>query len=464
VSGARADPSGGDPAAILRSKRFLVLLVLAAVVGVIASLAAWGFLELIHQIQVGVYTDLPRDLGYDRAPDWWSLPVVVVAGVVVAFAILRLPGRGGHLPADGLNMSGATQPVELPGVVLAGLASVSLGVVLGPEAPLIALGGGLGLLAVRLLRRETAPQVGAVLAASGTFAALSLIFDSPLIAAVILIEASGLGGSRLPVVLVPGMLAAGIGSLISIGMGSWTGLSTSAYALSALPLPAFDRPDVADFGWTILLAIAIAVGSQMVFRLARRIVPVVNVQPWVLLPAAGLAVSGLAIAFAHASGKSVNEVLFSGQEALPGLIANAGAWSLSALALLLAFKGLAWSVSLASFRGGPTFPALFLGAAGGLMASHLPGFEAAPAVAVGMGAAVAAVLRLPLSAVVVAVVLTAKSAPGASPLVIVGVIVAYLATLWMTPPAAPAPPAAAAGRAREPAAPVAAGASPRAAP
>jgi hypothetical protein len=60
----------------------------------------------------------------------------------------------------------------------------------------------------------------------------------------------------------------------------------------------------------------------------------------VLLPIVGLIVAGLAIAFSQATGKSVNEVLFSGQDALPGLASQPGTWSLSALALLIAFKGI----------------------------------------------------------------------------------------------------------------------------
>ena len=87
---------------------------------------------------------------------------------------------------------------------------------------------------------------------------------------------------------------------------------------------------------------------------------------------------------------------------------------------------MAWGISLGGFRGGPTFPALFLGAAGGLMAAQLPGYSITPAVAVGIGAAVASVLRLPLSAVVLAAVLTGKSGAGTMPLVIVGVVVAYV--------------------------------------
>jgi H+/Cl- antiporter ClcA len=103
----------------------------------------------------------------------------------------------------------------------------------------------------------------------------------------------------------------------------------------------------------------------------------------------------------------------------------------SALALLIAFKGLAWSISLAGFRGGPTFPALFIGAAAGLVAAQLPGFSVAPGVAVGIGAAVVSVLRLPLSAIVLAAVLT-SGAPGAGPLIIVGVVIAYITTLRLS--------------------------------
>jgi H+/Cl- antiporter ClcA len=413
-------------------RELLALLGLTAVVGLVVSFASWGFLELIHQIQQGVFTDLPRDLGYDNgAPVWWPLPVLGLAGLVIAFAIVRLPGGGGHNPAEGLKM-GVTTPIQLPSVVLAALATIGLGLVLGPEAPLIALGSGLGILAVRLVRRNAPEQMLALVAGTGSFAAISFIFGSPIIGAVILIEAAGLDRRRLQIVVPLGLLAAGIGSLVSIGMGSWTGLSTSDYALGTLSLPQFGRPDVADFAWTIPLAIAAAVVAFGIFRLAQAVQPLLLKRPFALLPAAALVVAGLAIAFSQATDKGVEEVLFSGQDQLPGLVAHAGTWSLSALALLLVFKGLAWSLSLAGFRGGPTFPGLFLGAAAGVLASHLPGFDMTPAVAVGMGATVAAVLRLPLAAVVLASLLTSGSGPGAEPLVIVGVVVAFLTTVALS--------------------------------
>ena len=132
-------------------------------------------------------------------------------------------------------------------------------------------------------------------------------------------------------------------------------------------------------------------------------------------------------------------MLFSGQKALPGLVGKAGAWSIGTLALLIVFKGIAYSLSLGSFRGGPTFPGLFLGAVAGLMAGQLPGFAITPAVAVGMAAATACMLRLPLSAIVIAAVLTVNSGAGSEPLVILGVVVAYLIARSLAPLGAAAP-------------------------
>ena len=59
-----------------------------------------------------------------------------------------------------------------------------------------------------------------VIAAAGSFAAISTLLGSPLLAAFLLLEASGLGGPMLGVVLVPGLLAAGVGTLIFVGLDS----------------------------------------------------------------------------------------------------------------------------------------------------------------------------------------------------------------------------------------------------
>ena len=426
-------PQATDPTELIRSRPYRMLLVLAALVGLVVSTASWLFLEAVHKLEVAVYENLPRDLGYEHVPLWWPLPWLALAGVLTAFAIVRLPGRGGHVPADGLKVGGTPLgPIDLPGVALAGAATLGLGLVLGPEGPLIALGTGLAILTVSLLRRDIPPQALTLMAAAGAFAAVSAIFGSPVIGAVLILEATGLGGSTLTLVLLPGLVAAGIGSLVFVGLGSWSGFSTAAWALSPFPLPVYGGPGWGDFAWTIVVAGVAAIVTFGVMELARLVLRFVRTHRFVLTVVAGLAVGGLAIAYAQATGYSPNAVLFSGESAFSSLFGSATTVSLSTLALLLVFKGLAWSISLSSFRGGPTFPAIFLGVVAGLLAGHLPGYSETPAIAVLVGAACVSVLRLPLASVMIATLLSVKAGLAVAPLVVVGVVVAYLTSEALT--------------------------------
>ena len=253
--------------ATIASKAYVGLLVAVAAVGVVVSIAAWCFLEAIFQIQQELYVHLPHAVGYQNGPPkWWSLPVLAVGALMVALAITRLPGDGGHIPARGLSTGGRSGPDIVPGVVLAGLATIGFGLVLGPEAPLIVLGAGLAGGMMSLARRDMPSQALMLVTASGSFAAMSFIFSSPLIAAVILIEAIAIGGARLRLLLVPGLLASGIGSLVSLGIGSLSGLSTHDYALGPIPLPTLGHLTASQFGWTIALAIAVAVVTSFVIR------------------------------------------------------------------------------------------------------------------------------------------------------------------------------------------------------
>ena len=114
-------------------------------------------------------------------------------------------------------------------------------------------------------------------------------------------------------------------------------------------------------------------------------------------------------------------------------MADAEKYSVGALLLLIACKGLAYSLSLSSFRGGPVFPAMFLGAAAGIAASHLPGLDFVPAAAMGIGAMCTVMLRLPLTAVLLATLLLGADGLAAMPLVIVAVVVAHVFTARLTP-------------------------------
>ena len=444
-----AAPAGGaaargapppDAAGQLRSPAYLRLLLLAALIGVPISAAAYFFLQLVDALQRWVFTDLPRALGFAATPLWWPLPVLGIAGVLVGLTIRHLPGGGGHSPADGFQPRGAPTPSELPGVLLAALATLGLGVVLGPEAPLIALGAGLAVCAVRLTARDAPPQVGAVAAAAGSFAAISALLGSPILGAFLLMEASGLGGAALGLVLLPGLLAAGIGSLIFVGLDALTGLGEASLALPGLP--PFDHPDLAQFGWALVIGVLAAVAGTAVHRIALGLRD--RVAPHIVLfaPVAGLAVAGLAIAYVAATGGKLSDVLFSGQAAMGPLLQNSAGYSVGALLMLLVCKGLAYGVSLASFRGGPIFPAMFLGAAGGVALSHLPGLPLVAGVAMGIGAMCVVMLRLPLTSVLLATLLLASDGLAVMPLVIVAVVVAHVVAALLTPaPAVPDVPA-----------------------
>ena len=96
---APASPDPPDPVALLRSRSYLRLLVLAAILGVPISVVAYGFLALVSYLQKEIFTHLPHGLGYSTEPVWWPLPVLAVGGVLAGFAIRYLPGRGGPSPA-----------------------------------------------------------------------------------------------------------------------------------------------------------------------------------------------------------------------------------------------------------------------------------------------------------------------------------------------------------------------------
>jgi H+/Cl- antiporter ClcA len=428
-----------DPFALLRSRAYVRLLVLAALIGIPISAAAYGFLKLVAWLQETLFTDLPDALGFDAPPTWWPLPLLALSGVLVALAIRHLPGTGGHSPADGFKAAGALPPAELPGVLLAALATLSFGVVLGPEAPLILMGSGLGVLAVHLAARDAPAQASTVIAAAGSFAAISSLLGSPIIGAFLLLEAAGLGGPMLGVVLVPGLLAAGVGTLIFIGLDEITGFGT--FSLAVPGMPPFDRPTLAMFGWAIAFGLTAPLVGRGIQLLALAVRPHVERRMVLLMPVLGVLIAGLAIGFAEASGHSASNVLFSGQEGLGPLVGGATGWTVGALLLLVLCKGLAYALSLSSFRGGPVFPAIFIGAAGGMAASGLPGLELVPAVAMGIGAMCTVMLTLPLTSTLLATLLLGADGLAVMPLVIVAVVVAYVTTAHLTPAPAPAAPA-----------------------
>jgi H+/Cl- antiporter ClcA len=420
-----------DPATLLRSRSYVVVLVLGAIIGAPVAAIAYFFLQAVSSTSTWVFTTLPGDLGFSSEPLLWPLLPLTVSGLLVGLTLRYLPGTGGHKPAEGFKASGATAPIDLPGIVVAAFATLSLGVVLGPEAPLIALGSGLGVLALHFLKKDAPDTAVLVIGAAGSFAAVSTLLGSPLVGAFLLMEAAGIGGALMAVVLIPGLLAAGVGTLIFIGLDSWTGYGTQS--LTIPDIPPFATPTVGEFLWSIGIGLAAAVLGALIRRAAILLQPIVEQRMVLLTPVVGLGIGVCAVLFAQFSDHDSSEVLFSGQDALPGLIEGAAGWTVGALILLMLFKGIAYALALSSFRGGPTFPGMFIGAAGGIALSHLPGLPMIAGAAMGIGAMCVAMLGLPFTSVLLSVLFLSADAAALTPLVIVSVVVSYVASARLVP-------------------------------
>jgi H+/Cl- antiporter ClcA len=408
---------------------YLRTLVLAALIGVPVAFAAVLFQTALHDVIDLVWDEIPDWLGQSEPAGWYVVLVPALAGLIVA-GLVRLPGHGGHPPLEGIGVD-PVAPIELVSILPAALASLALGLVLGPEAPLIALGLGLPPLILRLIGTHGANEQLLVLA--GAFAAIAALFGGPLIAALLLLELMAMSGAvearQIGRALLPGFLAAGTGALIFTGVAGWEGLHQENLALPALP--AYDTVRIVDLGWSVVLALAVALVLVTARRLAFVIPPRAALRPTAALVLGGLAVGLLALVFRELADRPIDLVLFSGQSALPALVAEGAG---GVLLLVVLAKGLAYSISLgAGFRGGPVFPAVALGTALAVAAADLlPGLEDTPAIAAGIAAATAVVLRAPFSAALLAALLIGESATDVAP---IGVLAAVVGTLvaWAVP-------------------------------
>jgi H+/Cl- antiporter ClcA len=405
---------------------YLRTLLLAAALGVPVAAAAVLFQTAVHDVIHLVWDEIPDWLDWSEPAWWYVILVPGLAGLLVA-AALRLPGHGGHSPLEGLSMGGI-RTVDLGSILLAALASLGLGIVLGPEAPLIAIGLGLPPLLVRLLRLQEAE--GRLLVLSGAFAAIAALFGGPIVASLMLFELSAKSGAvparAIGSALLPGFVAAGTGALIFTGVNDWSGLHQQNLALP--DIAAYDSVRIADLGWSIVVAVAVAVAVVAARRLAHGIADRTPGRPVASLAVAGLLVGVLAVVFREVADRPVDFVLFSGQSALPDLVAEGSAGVLLAVVLV---KGLAYALSLgAGFRGGPVFPAIAIGAALAVAgADMLPGFETTPAIAAGMAAGTAAVLQAPFTGALLASLVMGSSAVDVAPIAVLAAAVGALVAM-----------------------------------
>jgi len=420
-------------------REYLQAVLLSAAVGIPAALVAALFLGAVHYLEHWLWVDLPEALDESTPPWYLVVGLPVVGAAIVAVARLWLPGDGGHEPIEGLSMA-KTPIAYVPGIAVAALATLSFGAVLGPEAPVVALGGATAVFLTSRIR--LGEHQLSLLSLAGSFAAISALFGGPLVGGVLIMESAlglGAGAQAIPA-LLPGFVAAAIGYLVFIGFGDWGGLD--APGLVVPNLPAYDGTYIAD------LVIAVCVGLVSAFAIVPLKRSATRLQnrgkarlrmPAFLL-AGGVAVGLVAVA-ADLLGADSQDVLFSGQTSIPAVLAET---STSVLVVLLVAKAIAYAISLASgFRGGPIFPAIFLGI--GIATFPVIWFDMSPTVALAMGAAagMAAQSRLLLSSMLLASILVGSQGADAVPAAVLAAAAAWLAATALERRLLPDPEAAA---------------------
>jgi H+/Cl- antiporter ClcA len=132
-------------------------------------------------------------------------------------------------------------------------------------------------------------------------------------------------------------------------------------------------------------------------------------------------------------GGDSQDVLFSGQASVPSIIAESSA---GVVVVILLAKAAAYGICLGcGFRGGPVFPAIFIGVA--LASIGVVALDTSPtlAVAVGTAAGMAAATRLLISSLVVAALLIGTGGTDAVPAAVLAAAAAWLTVNALgTPP------------------------------
>ena len=394
-------------------KSMSLLLMIAVVVGIVAAIGATAFLWLVHELQTLVFSSLPDAMGYASAPWWWAAILLLIGASLVALA-QRLPGHTGSGPLTGFHFDNPLQIV--PSILLAATASLVFGIALGPEAPLIVLGSALGLILLSRSGNAQAKQAGAFL---GGTAAIGAVFGNPFITAFMILEFAAIGLAPGALV-VPVLVALGASYLVQVGIWGIPGVGT--HSLGVPGMPAYNHIAIGDLAAAIAVAIVAGIvtlvareGGLRFGRIAeRRPVPALFLGALITAGALTIAMLGFNI--------QIDQILFSGEYGMGALVTET---SVITVLAILVFKAIAYGVALGSgFRGGPIFPATFLGVAVAVAGALLfPDASVSALAAAGIAAAAAAMIKLPATSALLGALLIGGTGGAIAPFAILGAVI-----------------------------------------
>jgi H+/Cl- antiporter ClcA len=365
------------PEVTVTARRLIPAMALAGIVGLVLGYAV---LEIVNAGIALVWETIPS--GWTTTPAWYVVGVLVLAAVLV-YVVRTYIGDTGHSPLQGIAVSGLT-PQEYLGAILAILASLFGGVVLGPEVALVATGSVVGTLVAKLMGITDAESAKKVIGI-GALGAILALFVGPLLA----------------------------GSL------------------------SLDDPkqsiEVDQLAWAVLVAIIATVAITLARVGAAFIAKLTGGRPHLrILVGSALVIAIAAIAMQYVTGESVLYVVTSGEELITELPTLTSA---STVIAIIIFKTIAYAVSLgAGFRGGPFFPAMFIGAASGLFIALVlpsgPSVQAALVVGVVASVIATAKMKWPLAIALGIVIGFVMGTWTLVPAAVIGAVVARAIPRW----------------------------------
>ena len=395
-----------QPTERLNYRALLTQSLIALVIGIASGLALLLFEGAVHRIEHLLWHRLPDSLDIGHGAGWWTFLVMTLGGLAVGIVLHVAPGHGGHDPATESLFGEPIRMLAVPGLLIAALITLSIGVSMGPEAPLL---GASGAVLAFVASRRNIPAQGVI--AVGVAGMLGAMFGAPIGAAFAFMELVPAAGRALYQKLFPLLVAATSGALTVT-------LIATRPRLSA-PMPPVRDFLVIDIVSALVIG-AIAAALGVAFGYALRVMhPVVQRVPVIArLTLAGGALAGIVVVAGEI-------VMFSGQREMTTLLLESQDMSDGRILLITAAKLVSLAIAVAvGFRGGKIFPAVFVGLALGVFIhAVIPGIPLTLAAGAAMvGILIAFVRAWFLSLLMVALIVGA----GVLPLLGVALLGAYL--------------------------------------
>jgi CIC family chloride channel protein len=400
-----------DRVAELRQREEQVFLVLALVIGALTGLAVVAFILLTERMGMRLYP-------VGGAP-WRRLLFPVAGSLGIGYLLHRYfpDARGSGVPQTKAALFAREGRITLRTVLgkfLCTSATLASGIPLGREGPSVQVGGGIASVLGRLLGLST-EQVKKLIPV-GAAAAIAAAFNTPLAAVLFSLEEI-MGDLHAPV----------MGAVVLASATSWVVLRVSLGNNPLFKVPQYQLVHPLEFGVYAVLGVVGGVVSvaftKLLLSMRERFLRFPQNTVW-FQPVAGGLLVGL-------MGWFVPQVLGVGY----GFVGEAlnGRMAFQLMLLLVVLKLLAVTTSYASGNAGGIFgPALFIGAmlggTVGTVAHHLlPAYTATPGAyaLVGMGAVFAAIVRAPMTSVLMIFEMTQDYA------VIVPLMIANLVSLFV---------------------------------